>query len=117
MKATTRIGSAAMLFGLWMVPCAHAHNGEDHHPAGKQGEVVRDSKSMTLGEVRKINKSSGKITLRHEDIQSVEMPAMTMVFGVADKALLDSVAEGDKVHFAVKKEGGNIVVTDIKKVQ
>lgn len=69
------------------------------------------------GEIRKINKATGKITVKHGEIKSVDMPPMTMVFGVADKAMLEGLKEGDKVKFNVKQEGSNYTVTDIKKAQ
>jgi Cu/Ag efflux protein CusF len=68
----------------------------------------------TDGEVRKVDKSAGKITLKHGEIRNIDMPAMTMVFGVKDKALLDKVKPGDKVKFNAEKEGGQYVVTAIE---
>ncbi|MEO7105496.1 MAG: copper-binding protein [Rhodoferax sp.] len=35
---------------------------------------------MSEGEVRKIDKESKKITLRHGPLKNLDMPAMTMVF-------------------------------------
>ena len=46
---------------------------------------------MTDGEVRKVDKEGGKLTLKHADIKSLDMPAMTMVFTVKDKAMLDKL--------------------------
>jgi Cu/Ag efflux protein CusF len=40
------------------------------------------------GEVRKVDKEQGKITLRHGPLQNLDMPAMTMVFKVADPKVL-----------------------------
>ncbi len=67
------------------------------------------------GEVRKIDKAQGKITLRHGEIKSLEMPPMTMVFRVQDPAMLDRVAVGDKVKFDAAKIDGNYTVTAINK--
>ena len=72
---------------------------------------------MADGEIRKVNKATGKVTLKHGEIKSVEMPPMTMVFGVADKAMLEGLKEGDKVKFDVKQDGSNFTVTEIKKAQ
>ena len=68
---------------------------------------------MTAGEVRKIDKDSKKITIKHGEIKSLEMPAMTMVFRVNDAAMLDKVQAGDKVKFKVEKSGSAYVVTNI----
>ncbi|GIL06454.1 MAG: RND transporter [Betaproteobacteria bacterium] len=70
---------------------------------------------MANGEVRRINKEQNKITLRHGEIKSLEMPPMTMVFTVRDPKLLDAVKVGDRVLFrAAKEDGGTYVVTAIK---
>ena len=66
------------------------------------------------GEVRKIDKEQGKVTLRHGPIANLEMPSMTMVFKVANPKLLDGLKEGDKVKFAADRVNGAIVVTAIE---
>jgi uncharacterized cupredoxin-like copper-binding protein/Cu/Ag efflux protein CusF len=70
--------------------------------------------TMTEGEVRKVDKESKKITLKHGEIKNLEMPGMTMVFQVKDPAMLDAVKQGDKVQFKAEKAGGAIVITDIQ---
>ena len=69
---------------------------------------------MADAEVRRVDKSANKITLRHGEIKNLEMPAMTMVFQVKDPALLDTVKPGDKVKFRAEKIGGSYVVTTIE---
>ena len=71
------------------------------------------SAKLTLGEVRRIDTEQGKLTIKHEAIENLQMPGMTMVFKVLDPALLDKVKVGDKVKFMAEKSGGAIVVTDI----
>ena len=68
---------------------------------------------MTNAEVRKVDKDSKKITLKHEEIKSLDMPGMTMVFQVTDVALLDKAKAGDKVKVKVIKEGNAYVVTEL----
>jgi len=72
---------------------------------------------MSDGEVRKVDKEQGKVTLRHGPIQNLEMPGMTMVFKVADPKMLDKVKEGDKVRFTADRVGGAITVTHIEPVR
>jgi Cu(I)/Ag(I) efflux system periplasmic protein CusF len=66
------------------------------------------------GEVRKIDKAQAKLTLRHGPIVNLDMPAMTMVFKVADPSWLGTLHEGDKVRFAADKVGGVYTVTAIE---
>jgi len=71
--------------------------------------------AMSDGEVRRIDKDAGKITLKHGPIPSLDMPEMTMVFRVKDPALLDQVKAGDKVRFTADKIGGQYTVVSIEK--
>lgn len=66
---------------------------------------------MVQGEIRKVDKDAAKLTIKHADIPNLGMTPMTMVFKVQDKAMLDQVAEGDKVRFAADKVGGMLTVT------
>lgn len=70
---------------------------------------------MAEGEVRKIDKAQGKLTLRHGPIANLEMPGMTMVFRVADPKLLDAVKDGDKVRFTAERLNGAFTVTAIQR--
>ncbi|MGE4050931.1 MAG: copper-binding protein [Piscinibacter sp.] len=70
---------------------------------------------MTDAEVRKVDKDAGKLTLKHGEIRNLDMPPMTMVFTVKDKAMLDPIKPGDKVKFKAAKEGGTYIVTEIQK--
>ncbi len=72
---------------------------------------------MTAGEVRKIDKGAGKITLKHGDIAGMDMPGMTMVFRAKDPALLDQLKVGDKVNFRLEKTDVGIFVTEIEAVK
>jgi Cu(I)/Ag(I) efflux system protein CusF len=72
------------------------------------------AQDLTDGEVRKIDKDAGKLTLKHGPIKHMDMPGMTMVFQVNDKTLLDKVKVGEKVRFQVTSEQGRYVVTDIQ---
>lgn len=71
---------------------------------------------MTDGEVRKIDLGAGRITLRHGEIRNLDMPPMTMVFNVKDKALLDRLKTGDKVKFRAVQEAGKYTVVDMQAV-
>lgn len=70
--------------------------------------------SMTDGEIRKVDKEAGKVTIKHGEIKNLEMPGMTMVFTAKDKALLDKVKVGDKIRFMASHEDGKMMVTDIQ---
>jgi Cu/Ag efflux protein CusF len=68
---------------------------------------------FTQGEVRKVDKAAGKVTLRHGPIANLEMPPMTMVFKVKEPAMLEKLKEGDKVSFKAEMVQGAYVVTEL----
>jgi Cu(I)/Ag(I) efflux system periplasmic protein CusF len=69
---------------------------------------------QTEGEVRKIDKAAGKITLKHAEIKNLDMPAMSMAYPVKDPALLQKVKPGDKVNFTADKINGALTVVSIE---
>ena len=75
---------------------------------------AQSAMDMTVGEVKKIDKESQKITIKHGEIKNMDMPPMTMVFKALDPALLDKVKLGEKVNFTAEKRDGAIVVTAIE---
>lgn len=66
------------------------------------------------GEVKKIDKDAGKITIKHGPLPNLDMPGMTMVFRVKDAAMLDQVKSGDKVKFIAEKINGALTVVDLQ---
>ena len=108
---TLLIGAILSLGALMPVSAMAQATGDASKPAAMA------EASMTDGEVRKIDKEAGKITIKHGDIKHLDMPGMTMVFTAKDKSLLAKVKPGDKVKFMVVNEGGKMVVTDIQPAQ
>jgi Cu/Ag efflux protein CusF len=66
------------------------------------------------GEVVKIDAAGGKLTLKHGEIKSLDMPPMTMVYRVRDPAALARLQVGDKVRFRAEKAGGQYVATSVE---
>ncbi|HEX6361415.1 MAG TPA: copper-binding protein [Albitalea sp.] len=81
-----------------------------HHP----GAAASAAAAWTDGEVRTVDKKTGKVTLKHGPITNLDMPGMTMAFPVADPKLLDAVKSGDKVRFTAEKVGGAVTVTGLQ---
>ena len=69
---------------------------------------------MTVGEIRKVDKDTKKITIKHGEIKNLDMPGMTMLFQVSDPAMLDMVKAGDKVRFKAEKAATGFVVTELQ---
>ncbi len=86
--------------------------------ASANSAVTSDkSAALTEGEVRKVDKDSEKLTIRHGALENLGMPAMTMVFRVKDVAMLDQVKAGDRIRFTAENPGGAFVVTRLERAQ
>ncbi|MCJ0762339.1 copper-binding protein [Variovorax terrae] len=70
---------------------------------------------MSRAEVRKVDRETARITLRHGEIKNLGMPPMTMVFRVTEPQLLDVAAAGDTVRFRADKIDGQFTVTHLEK--
>jgi len=81
-------------------------------------QPLHAAEEVVKGEVRKIDASAGKITLRHGPMKKFDMDeGMTMVFRVKDPAMLNTVKVGDKVSFEADKVNGQFTVTKIEKAK
>ncbi|PSO16623.1 copper-binding protein [Bradyrhizobium sp. MOS003] len=70
------------------------------------------------GEVKKIDESAGKITLKHGPAKNLGMEdPMTMVYRVKDPAMLRQVKVGDKVTFEAEEAASGYTVTRIDKAK
>lgn len=111
-KSHPVLTASAMALSFLLAAPAQAQMNMDH------GQMTMSAQpTLTDGEVRKIDKEAGKITLKHGDIKHMDMPGMTMVFVVKDKALLDKTSVGAKVRFMATNENGQMTVTDIQPAQ
>ncbi len=87
--------------------------------AGGRGGAVRPAaelKVFTLvGEVKKVEKETREITIRHEPIAGF-MDAMTMPFHIDDQAVLDELRPGDQVEGRLQVEQENGQTKDYRLV-
>ena len=66
------------------------------------------------GEIKKVDKEAGKITVKHGPLVNLDMPPMTMVFKVTHPAMLEQVKAGDKVKLTVEKINGAFTITALQ---
>lgn len=92
-----------------------ASSGADQTTGTGQSSEV--APSMSEGEIRKVDKDAGKITIKHGPLKNLDMPPMTMVFRVKDPAMLEQAKAGDKINFVADKIGGQFTVTQIEAKQ
>ena len=98
-------------------PAFAQQNAADHSSHASDQTAPAAASAMSDGEIRKIDRDTQKITIRHGPIANLGMPPMTMVFQVRDPALLDRAGTGDKIRFAAEKAAGVYIVTHIDPVK
>jgi Cu/Ag efflux protein CusF len=108
MSIAAVVVAATLASPSWAQTQSTDHVG--HHPAHAVAQPLAD------GEVRKVDKEAGKLTLKHGPIANLDMPEMTMVFRVKDPAILDQVRVGDKVQFAADKVNGVLTLTNLEAI-
>ena len=96
----------------------HSGHGTGLSPAWSNSGTARarslDEKPLFFdGEVRAVDKSSASVTLIHESVPILDMPAATMTHTVKDAAILDRLNPGDRVRFTAVLQGRAVVITRI----
>jgi Cu(I)/Ag(I) efflux system protein CusF len=100
-----------------VAPLANAadnHGGHGGHDAMHKAKAEKSP--LIEGEVKKLDKVSGKITISHGPLPN-GMPAMTMTMPVKNTALLDKLKAGDKVSFASENIGGTMTIVQLDPVK
>jgi Cu/Ag efflux protein CusF len=72
------------------------------------------AQDYTKGVVKKVDAKTGKVTIAHEELKNLDMPPMTMVFRMADEAMLEKVKEGQEIEFVADRVNGKLTVTELK---
>ncbi|MBI2751906.1 MAG: copper-binding protein [Betaproteobacteria bacterium] len=116
MKRTLLIFALTVSSAAW---AQHDHgmpaSGGMRGAQGMQGHDAMPMEQPRLfdGEVRGVDRDSGKVTLQHESIAVLNIPAMTMAYPVKDASMLDQLKPGDKVRFAAVQQGRVLLITKI----
>jgi Cu(I)/Ag(I) efflux system protein CusF len=91
-----------------------AADGHQHHAAAAPAAAAS---AWVDGEVRKIDKAKGELTIKHGPMPKFDMPAMTMAYRVKDKAMLEQLKPGDKIRFDADGVGGAFTVLRVEKLK
>lgn len=70
---------------------------------------------LTDAVVKRVDLSSGMITLKHGALTNVGMPAMTMAFKAKDATMLKDVKEGDNVKVRVEDVNDTLTIVKLMK--
>ena len=83
---------------------------------GLLATVAMAQEASLVGEVKKIDESSGSITLKHGPAPALGFKEdVTMVYEVRDRAMLKQVKVGDTVKFDAESGDSGFTVTKLQK--
>lgn len=109
----TLVASAALVLASASASAQMQMPMHDHHDA-MPAAMQDDPAALSVGEVRKVDKDTGKLTIKHGPLDNLGMPGMTMVFKAQDPAMLDQVKAGDHVRFRAERVNGALTVTRLE---
>ena len=88
-----------------------------HYESGMHGPIevaqAETERTYTKGVVKKIKADKGKVTIIHEELTELDMPAMTMVFEAEDD-IIAQMSEGQEIEFLAERVKGKLTVTELR---
>lgn len=103
------------LLGLAALSAAPAL-AQHQHMEGMAGMDMSAPTAKTgqgIGVITAIDPKAGSLTIRHEPIQALNWPAMTMTFRANPPTLLKGLTVGQRIGFDVKAQGMEAEVTAV----
>jgi len=79
-----------------------------------QGTPNKGVVHKTSAVVKAVDQANGNVTLAHDQVKTLNWPAMTMTFGVKDKSLLDKLTVGKKVDVEFTQQESNYIISAVK---
>ncbi|OWY11632.1 RND transporter [Thioclava sp. JM3] len=75
--------------------------------------IAASDSAMSSGTVTKIDAKWNKITVDHGPLKNLDMPAMKMIFVLADPAMLEGLSEGAQINFVADRVNGKLTITEL----
>lgn len=72
------------------------------------------AEDFTKGVVKKVDVKTGKVSIIHEAIENLDMPAMTMVFREGEEGMAEKLKAGQEIEFVAERVNGKLTITKIK---
>lgn len=79
--------------------------------------LFANASEWTKGEIRRIDVDNKKMTIKHEEMKSLDMPPMSMVFYVENIELFKEIKPGDQIEFIADQKGTKLFVRQIRSPQ
>jgi Cu(I)/Ag(I) efflux system protein CusF len=112
MKAV--VVAAALMSAVALVQAGEMSSKDKAASHGASHGAAHAGTHKAVGVVKKLDSKAGTATIAHEQVKTLNWPAMTMPFKVQDKALMGKLGEGKKVEFEFEQRGKDSVITSVK---
>lgn len=119
-RLSSSFGTLFVFAGLGLAAAGASAQMDMHDPgerAAMAATAQEDPDALSEGEVKKVDKDTGRLTIKHGPLKNLGMPGMTMAFKVQDPAMLDQVKAGDRIRFRVERVDGSITITKLEAPQ
>lgn len=73
--------------------------------------------ALTDAVVKKVDPSTGMVTLQHGELKNIGMSAMTMAYKAKDASMVKRAKEGEKVKVRVESVNGTLTIVKLEKQQ
>jgi Cu(I)/Ag(I) efflux system protein CusF len=100
---------------------ASVHAADAHDPHAGHGMTAPSASASTNastqlveGQVKKIDKAGGKVTVTHGPLTNLNMPAMTMVFRVKEATWLEQLKPEQKIRFVADSINGVLTIVRLE---
>lgn len=71
--------------------------------------------TLADGVVKKVDRQTGMVSLKHGELKDIGMPAMTMAYRAKDAAMVEQAKAGEKVKFRLENLNGTYTITTLTK--
>ncbi|MBI2728477.1 MAG: copper-binding protein [Polaromonas sp.] len=115
MKSTLKLSFATFVVSIGMSGIALA--APDNVSSMTVATASTTGVQLTSGEIRKVDLEQGKLTIKHEALENLDMPGMTMVFKASDAKLLNGVKQGDKILFRAEKTDAGFMIVRLEQAK
>ena len=110
MKQLVLRAAVAVVLAAFLQPVIAMDHSAHAAPVAKSKTA---SQPLTEGNIRRLDRAAGSITITHGPIENLGMGAMTMTFTFKKGVVPASVKEGDKVRFRAEEKDGQYTVVRV----
>lgn len=71
--------------------------------------------ALTDAVVKKVDRSTGMVTLQHGELKNIGMSAMTMAYKAKDASMVKQASEGERVKVRVENVDGTLTIVKLLK--